>query len=485
MTSELCNFGDFEHPVKKFHFRLNCAILNDSFIHSPSKKFDYDNTPQQKSKCKEDENNPNAQNKEQFNSESSVDSGNHSKSNHLSDEGPPTVVDENPLKISYRPIKARTQLFATKSASSLEPSIPSVFQKSHHKVLSPAEDVRSGHQHEDTPKLIESLSLKTVDIETPFKKVDPHMFATPSLRLQSFCAPTAKKSINLPLQPRTCERKEKPQAKILFTTPSARPPPGSLLESTPIEMRKPPLMNLRKLSPIKEPSTEKEKTDEKVITINNIDYIIDHKIGSGGSSTVFLARAKKSNSECAIKLVKLDGDQQVIDGYLNETKQLEKLQGNVCVVKLLDYCHLRDRGILYVVMEKGESDLHKILQGFKTHIPLYTLMSYWYQMLQAVNYIHLNGVIHSDLKPANFLMIDGRLKLIDFGIASNIAIDSTSIIKFSQAGTFNYISPEALIDTSNGDSPSTHHQPKIRLSTKSDVSFENLNHRFKIKSFSF
>lgn len=66
-------------------------------------------------------------------------------------------------------------------------------------------------------------------------------------------------------------------------------------------------------------------------------------------------------------------------------------------------------------------------------------------------------------------MIQGRLKLIDFGIASNIAIDSTSIIKFSQAGTFNYISPEALIDTSNDDSPSTHHQPKIRLSTKSDV----------------
>ena len=120
-----------------------------------------------------------------------------------------------------------------------------------------------------------------------------------------------------------------------------------------------------------------------------------------------------------------------------------------------------------MIMEKGDCDLHKILQSFKSDLPLYNLISFWYQMLQCVNYIHENGVIHSDLKPANFLMIDGRLKLIDFGIASNISFDSTSIIKFSQAGTFNYISPEALIDTSNdavGDN-----QPKIKISKKSDV----------------
>ncbi|XP_058974222.1 dual specificity protein kinase TTK-like [Musca domestica] len=211
------------------------------------------------------------------------------------------------------------------------------------------------------------------------------------------------------------------------------------------------------------------KDKETIVHINNSDYVIMQKLGCGGSSSVYLAKRVDNDKECALKVVDLQGDPAVVEGYLNETKLLAKLQGNVCVVSLYEYQLLRKESKLFLVMEKGDSDLHKILQSYTTNLPLYVLTNFVYQMLQAVNYIHQNGVIHSDLKPANFLMVNGRLKLIDFGIASNIAIDSTSIIKFSQAGTFNYISPEALTDTSTGSSPMRSNQPKIKISTKSDV----------------
>ena len=73
-------------------------------------------------------------------------------------------------------------------------------------------------------------------------------------------------------------------------------------------------------------------------------------------------------------------------------------------------------------------------------------------------------MIHSDLKPANFLLVRGRLKLIDFGVASNINADMTSVVKHNALGTLNYISPEALMDVGGnaGDSPNKNLKYKVR-----------------------
>jgi serine/threonine-protein kinase TTK/MPS1 len=75
-------------------------------------------------------------------------------------------------------------------------------------------------------------------------------------------------------------------------------------------------------------------------------------------------------------------------------------------------------------------------------------VTYWKQMLRAVHAIHEARVIHGDLKPANFLSVDGKLKLIDFGIAgrndSSGNLDNTKIDRENTVGTLNYMSPESI-----------------------------------------
>ena len=104
-------------------------------------------------------------------------------------------------------------------------------------------------------------------------------------------------------------------------------------------------------------------------------------------------------------------------------------------------------------MEKGELDLNHKLQRLRKEDqakggpgrvdPNFVRLA-WQQMLQAVEAIHDERVVHADLKPANFLFVDGALKLIDFGIAKPISEDTTNIYRESQVGTLNYMSPEAL-----------------------------------------
>lgn len=118
----------------------------------------------------------------------------------------------------------------------------------------------------------------------------------------------------------------------------------------------------------------------------------------------------------------------------------------------LTFSELREEeNTLYVVMEKGETDLATFLKTRRTEIDSAFIRYHWREMLRCVKVIHdrsgsyycyfytttgypnvsieyLNiywnlEIVHSDLKPANFLLVKGNLKLIDFGIAAGIPND--------------------------------------------------------------
>lgn len=102
-------------------------------------------------------------------------------------------------------------------------------------------------------------------------------------------------------------------------------------------------------------------------------------------------------------------------------------------------------------MELGEMDLNSLLRVRQSREgarldPVFVRF-YWKEMLECLQAVHAHDIVHSDLKPANFVLVQGRLKLIDFGIANAIQTDETvNVHRETQVGTPSYMSPESLMD---------------------------------------
>ncbi|OIT28864.1 PREDICTED: serine/threonine-protein kinase mph1 isoform X1 [Nicotiana attenuata] len=224
----------------------------------------------------------------------------------------------------------------------------------------------------------------------------------------------------------------------------------------------------------KAPSSSRKKSydPDTFFKVNGKHYQRLGKIGSGGSSEVHKVIA----SDCsiyALKKIKLKGrDYATSYGFCQEIEYLKRLKGKNNIIQLIDYevtdkrlldevmngsmsnneSRVKEDGYIYMVLEYGEIDLaHMLSQKWKelddpdSIIDENWLRFYWQQILLAVNTIHEERIVHSDLKPANFLLVRGSLKLIDFGIAKAIMSDTTNIQRDSQVGTLSYMSPEAFM----------------------------------------
>ncbi|KAL4099034.1 hypothetical protein QTP88_023535 [Uroleucon formosanum] len=202
--------------------------------------------------------------------------------------------------------------------------------------------------------------------------------------------------------------------------------------------------------------------NDNFISVKGIKYSILNTLGHGGSSIVYEVLHPETNQVMAIKKVDLSEVENIIaKGYLNEVSLLQNLQECESVIRLFDSQYTVKDKILYMVMEKGDTDLSKLIRNTK-NMSVHMIMYFWTEMLTTVSEIHAKGVIHSDLKPANFLLVSGRLKLIDFGIASKIQGDMTSVLKDVTTGTWNYMSPECI--RSGGSNFEGH-----KINQKSDV----------------
>ncbi|BEJ14778.1 hypothetical protein CspHIS471_0405450 [Cutaneotrichosporon sp. HIS471] len=190
-------------------------------------------------------------------------------------------------------------------------------------------------------------------------------------------------------------------------------------------------------------------------------------LGRGGSSKVYSVLGHTKRVVYALKRVGLErADAETYQSYTNEIELLRRLRGHDRIIQLIDHqITFNSSGrpkLLMMVMECGEIDFAALLdeQRYKP-LNMSFVGLYWQQMLEAVQAVHAENVVHTDLKPANFVLVKGRLKIIDFGIAKAIANDTVNIQRDQQIGTVNYMSPEAIQRMNN--------QKVLKLSYPSDV----------------
>jgi serine/threonine-protein kinase TTK/MPS1 len=190
-----------------------------------------------------------------------------------------------------------------------------------------------------------------------------------------------------------------------------------------------------------QPSQPTPSRSSKSILVNGVAYTQIHKIGRGGSSKVYLVHTP-SGEAVALKRVTTDSAKQ-LEAFQNEVDLLLRLRGKDHIIQVLDAEIDRERGRIHIVMEAGDMDLNRFLQS-EPRLSLSKVQNIWRQMLEAVQVIHNARIVHSDLKPGNFVLVGGKLKVIDFGIAKRISNDTTNISRDASVGTLSYMAPEAV-----------------------------------------
>jgi serine/threonine protein kinase len=178
-------------------------------------------------------------------------------------------------------------------------------------------------------------------------------------------------------------------------------------------------------------------------------YRIVAQIGEGGMGVVYRARDEVLNRDVALKLLGRGAlDKVGSDHLLREAQTASSLSHpNVCTIHQVG----RTGNDFYVVMELIEGrSLSDLITS--TGLSMETVTRYGTQIADALGHAHDRGIAHRDLKGSNVMVTaEGRVKVLDFGLATRMERDEVSEITLSYdtlesklVGTLPYIAPEVL-----------------------------------------
>ena len=175
------------------------------------------------------------------------------------------------------------------------------------------------------------------------------------------------------------------------------------------------------------------------------------KIGKGAYGTVYKAVCKQDGLVVAIKQIEMTSDDEgVACTAVREIGILANLN-HKNIVKLISVFH-NDKTLM-LVFEYCPRDLHHHMKMRPGRLLPIEVVSFSFQLLTAVSYIHSKLIIHRDIKPSNLLINEsGVLKLCDFGLARLMDVPCNDLS--CDVVTQWYRAPEILLRYRNYGLPS-------------------------------
>jgi serine/threonine-protein kinase len=169
-------------------------------------------------------------------------------------------------------------------------------------------------------------------------------------------------------------------------------------------------------------------------------YRIESLVARSGMATIYRAVDTRDGSVVALKIPHpdMESDPVLYDRFHREAAIGEKLNHPGVMRVFGGDPHSR----VYMVMEWCEGRLLRTILD-EGRIPQEHAILIAERILEALDYIHANGVVHRDLKPENIMVDENdNIKLIDFGIAGDASARRLTYAKITAAlGSPNYISP--------------------------------------------
>ncbi len=189
------------------------------------------------------------------------------------------------------------------------------------------------------------------------------------------------------------------------------------------------------------------------------DYLIERRIGIGGMGEVYLARQLSVNRPVAIKLMAPTGasSERARDYFRREMLVLKDLlmpsgQCHPNIVAFYDIFEIDGQFQLIMEYVAGRNAMEWV-GSLSTPLPIGTAARIGRFLLSALDYAHLKGYVHRDVKPSNLMIVGPpqrpQVKLSDFGLAKSFRENEGFVGLTHQGdigGSIGFLSPDHIRD---------------------------------------